>query len=115
MKLNTTTHSTPSDEQKNKTHCQGASLITHVFNNYTGKQIIFKVTDVCTDCLENNVKSDNIDLLTKEGKDISDIADHYLGMTLTSQPESEIVFGTSCQTTNDCQLKGFDCCSLANA
>ena len=70
------------------------------------------MTDVCEDCFNTTIEADNVEILTREGKEISSIKDHYLGMYLSSQPESEVVFGNSCSTTLDCTRKGYDCCSL---
>ena len=102
----------PHDETLNKSHCQGGSIITKVFTEYSGQSIVFKLTDVCEDCFNTTIKSSAVEILTKEGKGIDGIKDHYLGLSLYSNPESDVVFGNSCSTTLDCTRKGFDCCSL---
>ena len=102
----------PSDESQNKSLCQSSNLISRVFSENIGHQIVFKITDVCVDCLNTSTKSSNIQVLTKEGRDIQDISDHYLSIQLISKPVSEIIMGNSCQTSAECTAKGFDCCSL---
>ena len=102
----------PQDSVFNKSHCQGAGVIAKVFSEYKGKSIVFSLADVCTDCFNTTIKSSIVDLITKEGKDIPSIKDQYLGISLYSTPQSEVVFGNSCSTSSDCTKKGYDCCSL---
>lgn len=101
----------PSESNTNQTFCNKPGITTALATLYPTETIAYSLTDICPSCTTSLLSSDPVSIMTSGGIAITSANTSYLTLKLTNNGGSTPT-GPTCSSSEECQSKGFDCCSL---
>ncbi|MBK25563.1 MAG: hypothetical protein CME70_16320 [Halobacteriovorax sp.] len=101
----------PSEANTNQTFCNKPGINSALTTDFPGETISYSLIDICPSCVSSLLSSDPVQVRTSGGTQITNIETNYLSIRLTNN-SGTVNNGPSCGSSQECQSKGFDCCSL---
>ncbi|MCF8060088.1 MAG: hypothetical protein K9K67_12375 [Bacteriovoracaceae bacterium] len=102
----------PANTSNNATFCQQPGVLSTIGSDFVGTTPVYQLSDVCPNCSLSIILSDSLKLLTASGLSIPEVTLINLRIELRPETTVDVPSNLSCNTSSECQSKGFDCCSF---
>lgn len=95
----------------NTLFCNTPSIQTIAANLFPSSTLVFKMANICTNCIDSQLKSTSLKIYSTNGVNNYDITTSYLNYTIDLLNDSTTDSTLTCTTNETCTNLSYDCCS----
>lgn len=100
----------PNGDQ-NQIFCQKSSIVNALNARVPESTIAYRANELCPSCVTSLFQASNVSIYSTNGVQLSDISLSLNSMRIENIIGDRIT-GTQCSSSNECQIEGFDCCTI---